>query len=402
MPDDRPGSRTWRTRQLDDLLRFARGSRVAGGFAWLDGEGRPDPGHGLPLWINARMTYVFSLAHLLGAAGSQPLAEHGVAALRTTFADPEHGGWFSSVGSDGTALDGAKSCYDHSFVLLAACTAQAAQLPGARELLDAAAAVHEARFWDVSVGRCREEWSRDWTRADPYRGANSNMHALEAYLFTADATGDPRWRQRALSIAEFFIDGVARSNDWRLVEHFDEEWAPLRDYNRDRPDDPFRPFGATPGHGLEWARLLVHLEAALPDPPPWLLPAAEALFHRAVDDSSGGGSGFPYTTDWDGTAIVTERFHWVLAEAVLAADALGRRTGDTEYADLAGRWWELADTHFADPQHGSWHHELDAQLRPSSRTWAGKPDAFHVMNALVMPDLPLAPTAPRTAGLAQH
>ena len=35
----------------------------------------------------------------------------------------------------------------------------------------------------------------------------------------------------------------------------------------------FQPYGAT-GHGLEWSRLLLHLEASLADPPDWLLPAA--------------------------------------------------------------------------------------------------------------------------------
>ena len=74
--------------------------------------------------------------------------------------------------------------------------------------------------------------------------------------------------------------------------------------NRDRPDDQFQPYGATVGHGLEWSRLLLHLEASLADPPDWLLPAAEALFDRAVADgwAVDGADGFVYTTDWDGTS----------------------------------------------------------------------------------------------------
>ena len=31
----------------------------------------------------------------------------------------------------------------------------------------------------------------------------------------------------------------------------------LLDYNRDQPAHPFRPYGVTPGHGLEWSRLTV-------------------------------------------------------------------------------------------------------------------------------------------------
>jgi sulfoquinovose isomerase len=32
----------------------------------------------------------------------------------------------------------------------------------------------------------------------------------------------------------------------------------------------------------------------------------------------------------------------------------------------------------------------------STRTWRGKPDAYHIVNAMLLPDLPLAPT-PATA-----
>src|SRR5512146_3295993 len=35
---------------------------------------------------------------------------------------------------------------------------------------------------------------------EPYRGANSNMHSVEAYLAAGDATGDRVWHERALSI----------------------------------------------------------------------------------------------------------------------------------------------------------------------------------------------------------
>ena len=94
----------------------------------------------------------------------------------------------------------------------------------------------------------------------------------------------------------------AEPHSWRIPEHFDPSWQPQLEHNRDRPDDQFQPYGATVGHGLEWSRLLLHLEASLADPPDWLLPAAEGLFDRAVGDgwAVDGADGFVYTTDWDG------------------------------------------------------------------------------------------------------
>lgn len=383
-----PGSAPWRREQLERTLAFARGSVVERGFAWLDDRGRPRPEAGLQMWINARMTYVFSLASLRGVPGAAGLAAHGIVSLTGPLADPEHGGWFHEVGLDGVVRDPTKSCYDHSFVLLASAGATVAGVPGAADLFDDARAVHEARFWDPTAGLCRESWDRAWRTSELYRGANSNMHAVEAFLVTADATGDSLWRTRALAIVEHLVHRTARANDWRVVEHFTESWEPLLEHNRDRPADPFRPYGATPGHGFEWARLMVQLEAALPEPPGWLAPAAVDLFARAAAD------GICYTTDWSGRPVVEERFHWVVAEALMAADALRRRTGDTSYDVLSARWWDLVDQHFVDRLRGSWHHELAPDLSVSRRTWDGKPDAFHIVNALLAPDLPLAPTAP--------
>ncbi|MGD9959921.1 AGE family epimerase/isomerase [Nocardioides sp.] len=382
-----PGSSQWRSDQLSTMLTFAEGSRTDHGFAWLDAEGRPRADAGLQMWINARMTHVFSLATLLGRGGAADLAAHGVRTLRTTFADVEYGGWLHQVALDGQVLDATKSCYDHSFVLLAAASATAAGVPEAHDLLVDACEVHRAHFWDEEAGACRESWDRSFTTCEDYRGANSNMHTVEAYLVVADVTGQAAWRQRALEIVERLAHGVARAHDWRLVEHFTSAWEALPEHNRDRPDDPFRPYGATPGHGFEWSRLMVQLEAALPDPPAWLLPDAVALFARAASD------GLCYTTDWAGRPVVEERFHWVLAEALQAADALGRRTGEAVYAEQAAAWWQLAADHFVDPVNGSWHHELSPALEVSTRTWDGKPDAYHVVGALLAPDLPLAPTA---------
>ncbi|MEO9322367.1 AGE family epimerase/isomerase [Nocardioides sp. C4-1] len=385
----RPGP----TRPVRALLAVAAGSAVDLGFAWLDDDGVPVPARGLQLWINARMTYVFSVALLLGDREHEALAAHGVQALRGALADHEHEGWLHEVALDGAVVDGTKSCYDHAFVVLAASAATAAGVAGGPGLLDDALEVHLTRFWDDDAGLARESFSREWGVGESYRGANSNMHTVEAYLAAADVTGEPAWLDRAVRIVERLVHDVARRHDWRVVEHFDEHWTPLPDHHADRVDDPFRPYGATPGHGFEWARLAVQLAAALADPPPWLLECAVGLYDRAVVDTDGGTTGFAYTTDWSGRPVVTERFHWVVAEAVLAASALHAATGDRRYADDEGRWRALAEDHFVDHARGSWAHELDEHLRPSSRTWSGRPDAYHAFNAQVLPTLPSWPAS---------
>jgi mannose/cellobiose epimerase-like protein (N-acyl-D-glucosamine 2-epimerase family) len=400
--DAAAGSPAWRHAARSNLLAFARRSeRPEGGFVWLDDSGEPDRDKVLELWINARMTYVFALAHLAGTDDAQRVAAHGVSGLSTLFHDDNNGGWYDEVDFHGRTDDAAKRCYGHAHVLLAAATAVAAGVDGARALLDEATDVHSRHFWEHEQGRCVEEVSRDWSEIDPYRGANSNMHTVEAYLVAGDVTGDPVWHERALSICERIIGIHARSHGWRIPEHYDHDWTPVPEYNLETPADPFRPYGATPGHAFEWSRLLVQLAASLDAPRPWIVEAAEALFAQAVEDTAEDDTpGLAYTTDWHGEPVVRERFHWVIAEAVLAAEALSKYTGSALYDGLARRWWSEIDKHFVDEATGSWHHELTPSMAVSTRTWRGKPDAYHAFNALTLPDLPLAPSAALTIGAA--
>ncbi len=383
--------RAWLEAETTRLLDFARRARVADGFGWLDADGVPDPGRPLQLWITARMTHVFALGDLLGHPGCGPLADHGIAALRDVFEDRAHGGWFGEV-SHGVPVDGAKEAYPHAFVLLAAASAAMAGRDGAGGLLDAAIAVVEARFWSAEEGACLEGWDRAWHAPEDYRGANANMHMVEAFLAAADATGNDVWAERALRIADRIVRQVAGRHGWRVVEHFDAAWEPLPDYNADKPRHAFRPFGATPGHALEWSRLLLGVRAALDPAPDWLLDAARGLFDRAVTDGWGPGGGFVYTTDLDGRTVVAERMHWVITEAIGAAAALHKATGDDAYEARYREWWDFADRHFRDPERGSWRHELDEALEPSDQTWSGKPDVYHALQATLLPRLPLAPS----------
>jgi sulfoquinovose isomerase len=328
------------------------------------------------------MTHVFALGALLGRPECGALADHGLLALWERFADAEHGGWADE--------EGRKAAYPHAFVLLAAASGTVAGRPPARALLDAAARVVEERFWSEAEGACLESWDRAWTAPEPYRGANANMHMVVAFLAAADATGDPVWLARAERIAARLIDAAARGHGWRVVEHFDADWGPLPGYNRDAPRHPFRPYGVTPGHGLEWSRLLLALRAGLRDPPPWLLEAARGLFERATADGWHGG--FVYTTDLDGRPVVTDRLHWVVAEGIGAAATLHAVTGEPEYAAWYERCWEFAEAHLIDRAGGSWRHELDADLRPSAATWSGKPDVYHALQATLIPRLPVRPS----------
>jgi sulfoquinovose isomerase len=392
---DNAAHHRWLEAEGDRLLEFARASRhPAGGFAWLDDVGEPELDRPVELWITCRMTHVFALGELLGRPGCGALVEHGLAAITGRFADLVNGGWYAAVSSEGP-VERSKTAYPHAFVVIAASSAAAAGHPGGAALLESAVSVLVDRFWDDEHGMVVEEWSEDWTSLDPYRGVNANMHTVEALLAAADVTGDRSLLSRAERILTRVVHDLAPAHSWRIPEHFDESWQPLLDYNKDEPAHPFRPFGATIGHWLEWSRLSLHLRASLgDDAPSWLLDHAGSLFAAAVREgwAVDGADGFVYTVDWDGRPVVHERMHWVAAESTATAAALFEATGDATYDEWYRTWWDHVADVFLDREHGSWRHELDASNRPSDTVWAGKPDAYHAFQATLFPRLPLAPT----------
>lgn len=403
-----PDERKWLVTQTDNLVEFARAAaHPDGGFGWLDETGTLDPSHAIDLWITCRMTHVFALSVLRGDESSRPLLEHGVAALTGLLHDDTHGGWFAAVDPlTGSPVNTAKEAYGHAFVVLAAASASAAGAPGARDLLDRALGVVETRFWRERDGLVVDTISRDFAQVDPYRGVNANMHTVEALLAAHDVTGDPVTLRRVERIVRRVVGEFARGNDWRLPEHFDQHWSPLLDYNRDEPAHPFRPFGVTIGHLIEWARLSIHLATALEQASGEVADGesnsvsvgavaelhewAGRLMHRAITEGFevDGAEGFVYTTDFAGVPVVRERMHWVVAEAIAASWAMWRATDDPEHLAAYRRWVDLAVRDFIDPVHGSWHHELDPDNRVSATVWSGKPDVYHAYQALLFPLLP--------------
>ena len=391
-----PTHHLWLAAEGQRLLSFAKASRVAEGFGNLDQHGRLPATAQAETMNTARMTHSFAMAHIQGTVGYAELIDHGVAALSGALRDAKHGGWFAApMHRDGNT---GKAAYLHAFVALAASSAVVARRPGAEALLGEAIRIIDEHFWCEEEGALRESFNRDWSADEPYRGANSNMHATEAFLALADVTQDKRWLNRALRIVERVIHGHAASNDFMVVEHFDTQWQAQRDYNQANPADGFRPYGTTPGHGFEWARLLLHLEAARASAgmltPGWLVLDAQKLFESNCRHGwdVDGAPGIVYTLDWDNRPVVRQRLHWVHAEACAAASALLQRTGESHYEAWYRRFWEFNERYFIDRANGSWHHELGLDNCPSAQIWAGKPDLYHAWQAVLIPGLPLAPS----------
>ncbi|WP_255954840.1 AGE family epimerase/isomerase [Streptomyces odontomachi] len=391
----------WLAAESDRLVdgHAAAAADPRGGFSWLRTDGTPDRDRPQDLYACARLVHCFALAHLMGRPGARDLALHGLRALRAGsgagFHDDEHGGWYAAVAPGGGPVDDTKAGYAHAFVLLAGATAAQAGLSGGRELLEEAAEVVDRYFWRPDEGAALDSWDRAWSAPEAYRGQNSNMHLTEAYLAAAEATGDASFTARALSIADLVVRQHGAAHDWRIPEHFDTAWQAVPDYNADRPGDPFRPYGSLVGHWLEWARLLLTLHAQAGEAAAWTLDAARALFARAVTEGWDAAGGLYYSVDFTGRPVLRDRLHWTIAEAIGAAVYLHRATGESAYEQWYRTFWDYAEHRLIDRAGGGWWHQLDADGRPATSIWDGKPDLYHALQAT------LYARAPQHLGLGE-
>lgn len=368
------------------LLDFGRRfPSPGGGSYYLGDDGTPWKERNRETWITCRMAHVYSMGAMKGDPGSRELAEAAIKGIRGELKDREHGGWYAGLTKDNEVVP-TKQCYAHAFVILASTSALLAGIDGAKELLDEALETYDRYFWNEEEGLSCDTWNTEFTVLDDYRGVNANMHTVEAFLAAADALEDEKYRVRAGRIISHVIEW-AKGNSWRIPEHFTKDWTPDLEKNKETPDDPFKPYGATPGHGIEWARLITQWAKSSPVDASAYIEAACALYDRAVKDAwcADGERGIVYTTDWEGKPVVHDRMHWTLAEAINTSAVLYRVTGNEKYADDFAAYLEYLDEVVLDKTCGSWFHQLDEHNHLKETVWPGKSDLYHAFQAMLIP-----------------
>jgi sulfoquinovose isomerase len=398
-----PYHRQWLLDQASALFDFFEPHSLnpSGGFFTLNDRGEPierskaagkTPAR--EIHVTTRMVHCFAIAKLLGRPGAEAFVDHGMRFLWTGHRDNANGGYFWGIGEDGPT-DPLKQAYGHAFVLLAASSAKVVGHADADRLLADVSEVLRTRFWERAHGAVAEEFAPDWKPISRYRGQNSNMHLTEAMMAAFEATGERAYLDMAESIATLVIKKLAAANGWRVAEHFNEDWTLDRDYAN---GDVFRPYGTTPGHSLEWTRLLIQLWELGNRRLAWLPDAAKALFDRATADAwDTKNGGFRYTLDWSGKPRLLNRLWWPAAEGIGAAAFLNSIDEAPRYEEWYRRIWDFVATNLIDRENGGWRTE-PSEPSGSPGLFEGKPDLYHALQACLIPLLPT--TGSVTRGLA--
>jgi sulfoquinovose isomerase len=385
-----PLHRQWLLKQAEGLYDFFqyRAINPKGGFFDLNASGAPlqpeNPVRGIH--ASARMVHCFAIGHLLGRPGCGDIIDHGMTYLWQNHRDTQHGGYFWQVDENGP-VDSSKQGYGHAFVLLAASSAKVVGHPLADAMLADVSEVLQSRFWEERHGAITEEFSRDWVAVPNYRGQNSNMHLTEALMAAYEVTGERSYLDKAERIADLIINRCARALDFRVPEHFDDNWTLNKDY---RGNEMFRPSGSTPGHWLEWSRLILQLWVLGDRKHEWMPLAAQSLFVQSMalgwDRQQGG---FFYTLDWDNVPAKKEKLWWPMCEAAGAAHFLNEHLpADAFYEDSYRRIWSTIANRFIDHKNGGWHEELNENLVPANTIFPGKGDIYHALQACLIPLFP--------------
>lgn len=389
---ERPAHRAWLMEQANGLWDFFQRSFVdpSGGFFDLSPTGQPlspdDQIH--PIHLAARAVHCYAVGALMGRPGSMAIVNHGMDIIWNQHRDRTNGGYFWSV-RGGQPVDSTKQGYGHAFVLLAASSAKLVDHPLADEMLADVTKVLNTHFWEEEYGAIAEEFTADWQPLDggTYRGQNSNMHLTESLMAAYEATGSSEYLEKAKQISHRVIGTAARSVGWRVAEHFHPDWSIDRNYYH--PNEMFRPAGTTPGHSLEWCRLILQLWVLDGKREAWMVGAAQHLFRQSMAlgwDSDKGG--FFYTLDWDDKPQKRMKLWWPACEAAAAAHFLNELDPNPEWESAYRLIWDNIATVFIDRENGGWREELTEDLRPSHTIFPGKGDIYHALQACLIPLYP--------------
>jgi mannose/cellobiose epimerase-like protein (N-acyl-D-glucosamine 2-epimerase family) len=307
-------------------------------------------------------------------------ALHGIDYLRDSHLNKNTGGYAWTM-NGAEVNDSTNYCYGLAFVLLAYSSAYKAGILKAKDYIEETYQLMEKHFWSKEYELYSDEISADWKVVSSYRGQNANMHSCEALIMAFEATGSQKYLDRALLIGKNICIRQAGLAEGLIWEHYDSNWEINWVYNKNRPDDLFRPWGFQVGHLTEWAKLLLILERHVKED--WLLPRAQELFDDAVEmgwDEKSEGLFYGFAPNGD--ICDKDKYFWVQAESLAAAAVLANRTGDDYYWEWYDRIWSYSWKHMIDHKYGAWFRILDSNNNKYDdlKSPAGKTD-YHTMGA---------------------
>jgi mannose/cellobiose epimerase-like protein (N-acyl-D-glucosamine 2-epimerase family) len=317
----------------------------------LTAEGTPVVTTRRHLLVQARLTYVFSHAALMGGgAGARAAAEHGFATLTRAFLAPD-GGWYRHVNTDGSVADPSRDFYDLAFVMFAlAWYARLSGEPRALALADATWDFLSLRMADPQHGGFVENWLPGTDPALPRR-QNPHMHLLEALLALHVAAPHGGWLDRARDLVAFFERALLDPGTGTLIEFLTADLKPA-------PGREGR--WREPGHHFEWVWLLHDFHRHTGET--GALEMADLLYdfgaRHGLERHPGKPGGVFDGVNADGSIASDAKTLWPQTEYIKACVARAEDGRDPQAWSLVEAHLRVLAAHYMRPDGATWHNQI--------------------------------------------
>lgn len=326
-----------------------------GGFyGQLDAHDAVVPGAAKGAVLNARILWSFSAAYNHEARPDYlALAGRAFEYVKTRFLDPEHGGVYWSVSSEGSPLDTKKQVYALAFTLYGLAEYYRASHDGtALTLAQAQYRAIEQHSFDAEKGGYFEAFARDWQPladlrlsakdANEKKTMNTHLHVLEAYANLYRVWPDAGLAQQIRALLRVFDEHIIDPETQHLRLFFDENWQSKSTI-------------VSYGHDIEAAWLLLEAAEVLHDA------ALIARFQQralqvaaAAAEGLDADGGLNYELEPPPGHIVRDKHWWVQAEALVGFVNAYQLSGEPHFLDKAEAVWHFTQQHILDRQAGEW------------------------------------------------
>lgn len=300
--------------------------------------------------VTARLTHVFSHAHLIGVPGALDAARHGMDFLWGRCRQPDGRFSYRCTGG-GEPIDARSDLYDLAFVLFACgwfarASAEQIWLERAEELMG---------FIERCMSHPAGGFVEDTIGTLPRR-QNPHMHLLEACHAIAETSGDSLWLKRATALVELMQERMLDRATGSLGEFFTQDWQAASGMPGQLRE---------PGHHYEWTWLLHHHDRLTGGTGGQV---AAQLLYAFAERHHGDGPAHLIVNEIsrDGAILDGAALLWPQTEYPKALVARMEFESDTDAAERLDPHLALMFDRFVDPKTGLWHNRIDAAGTPVS------------------------------------
>ena len=314
----------------------------------------PDPSAERGALLTSRILWTYAAAYRQYRDPAYiAMADRAYKDLLTHFYDPENGGFWWSIATDGSVLRDRKQIYGQAFAVYALSEYHAAT--GQREPLDQAVAVFqliETHARDPRQGGYLEAFARDWKPIDDMRlsvvdqndpkSQNTHLHVLEAYTNLLRMWPDTGLQQSLTTLLEIMLKRIVDARSGHLGLFFAEDWTPRSDK-------------ISYGHDIEASWLFTEATNVLKNAA--LTERTHALAIKIADVTLAEGidvDGGVYNEGGPAGLTNTNKEWWPQAEAVVGFLNAYQISGEERFLRAALHAWDFIEQRLIDRKNGEW------------------------------------------------